>query len=101
MSERGEMIGWIAAGSFVAAFGVAELTDVRALGGLVLLAGGAVCAAMTLPIAGRLRTGLLLGIALALFVVSHPLGRAIGTWPAVLLTAAAAGVASALLTRRD
>jgi hypothetical protein len=93
-------IALVAAGSFVAGFGVAELTGVRALGGVVLLAGGAACAAMALPVAGPARTGALLGIALALFVASHPLGRAIGPWPAVFATAAAVAAASALLARR-
>ncbi len=92
-------VGLVAAATFVAGFGVAEVTDVRALGGLVLLAGGAVCARMALPIAGRGRTGALLAIALALFVASHPLGHAIGAWPAVFVSAAAVFAASALLAR--
>ena len=79
---------------------MAELTDVRALGGLVLLAGGAVCARLALPVAGRGRTAALLAIALALFVVSHPLGHAIGSWPAVFVSAAAVFAASAALVRR-
>ena len=79
---------------------MAELTDVRALGGLVLLAGGALCAWLALPVAGAARTALLLAIALALFVAAHPLGDAIGAWPAVLLSAAIAGPAAALLARR-
>jgi hypothetical protein len=79
---------------------VAELTDVRALGGLVLVAGGAWCAALALPAAGAARTAALLALALALFVVSHPLGDAIGAWPAVLLSAAVVGAAGALLARR-
>lgn len=88
----------VAAGTFLAGFGVAELTGVRALGGLVLLAGGALCAALALPVAGRRATLALLAIALALFVVSHPLGRAIGSWPAVFVAAATvAAVAAALL----
>jgi hypothetical protein len=78
---------------------VAELTDVRALGGVVLLAGGGLCARLALPVAGAGRTAALLGIALVLFVVSHPLGHAIGAWPAVLVSAAAVAGASALLLR--
>ncbi len=83
----------------MAGFGVAELTDVRAAGGVVLLAGGALCARMALPLVGRARTALLLAIALALFVVSHPLGHAIGPWPAVFVSAAAVFAASAVLAR--
>ncbi len=85
--------------SFLAGFGVAELTGVRALGGLVLLAGGAACAALALPVAGRRATLALLAIALALFVASHPLGRAIGSWPAVLVAAAAVAAVAAVLLR--
>lgn len=90
----------IAALTFVAGFGVAELTGVRAIGGIVLLAGGALCARLAADRIGRGPTALLLGVALALFVVSHPLGRAIGAWPAVLVSAAAVAVSSALLLRR-
>lgn len=83
----------------MAGFGVAEVTDVRALGGVVLLAGGALCARLALPIAGPGRTALLLAIALALFVISHPLGHAIGAWPAVFVSAAAVLAASVALVR--
>jgi hypothetical protein len=79
----------VAAAAFLAGFGVAELTGVRALGGAVLLAGGAWCAREALPAVGGRRTTALLGFALAAFVVSHPLGHAIGAWPAVLVSAAA------------
>lgn len=88
----------VAAATFLAGFGVAELTGVRAIGGLVLIAGGAWCARAALPIAGRLATFSLLAIALALFVASHPLGHAIGAWPAVAVTAALAALAAAALT---
>lgn len=87
----------------MAGFGVAELTGVRALGGLVLLAGGAVCARLALrtePTHPAGRTAALLAIALVLFVASHPLGGAIGAWPAVLVSAAAVWAASAMLIRR-
>lgn len=72
----------------------------RALGGLVLLAGGAACAALAHPVAGTARTAALLVLAVALFAAAHPLGEAIGAWPAVLLSAAVAGGAAAALTRR-
>jgi hypothetical protein len=89
----------VAAGAFVAGFAVAEITGVRALGGLVLLAGGAWCARVLAPIAGRSATAALLVVALALFVLSHPLGEAIGSWPAVLVTGALAGLAAAAAMR--
>jgi hypothetical protein len=96
----GAAIPIVAAATFLAAFGVADLTDVRALGGLVLIAGGAWCAHAALPIAGPLATGALLAIALVLFVVSHPLGHAIGAWPAVAVSAAVVAAAAAALVGR-
>jgi len=88
----------VAAATFLAGFALAELTGVRAVGGLVLLAGGAWCGRMAVPVVGRRGTIALLAIALALFVLSHPLGKAIGPWPAVAVTAAlVAGAAAALV----
>ncbi len=87
----------VAAATFFAAFGAAELTGVRAIGGLVLLAGGVWCGRAALPIAGPQRTIALLAIAVGLFVVSHPLGEAIGAWPAVAVSAALVAAAAATL----
>jgi hypothetical protein len=93
----------VAAATFLAGFGVAELTGVRAVGGLVLLAGGAWCARAAFRLAGGPATVALVVIALALFVVSHLLGHLIGAWPAVLVTAAVVAFAAAALVggRRD
>lgn len=91
----------VAAATFLAGFGVAELTGVRAIGGLVLVAGGFWCGRIALRIAGPVATALLLIVAVALFVAAHPLGRAIGAWPAVLVTASlVAGAAAALAAPR-
>jgi hypothetical protein len=90
----------VAAATFLAGFGAAELTGVRAIGGLVLLAGGAWCARATLRIAGPWAAAILVGAELALFVVSHPLGDAIGAWPAVAVSAALVAVAAATLVGR-
>jgi hypothetical protein len=65
----------------------------------VLLAGGIWCARVAAPVAGAAATAALLVVALALFAVSHPLGEAIGSWPAVLVTGALAGLAAAALVR--
>ncbi len=89
----------VAALTFLVGFGVAEITGVRALGGLVLVAGGLWCARVAAPIAGRGPTAALLVVALILFVLSHPLGHAIGSWPAVLVVAALAGLAAAAVVR--
>ena len=92
----------VAAATFLAGFGVAELTGVRAIGGLVLIGGGAWCARTALQIAGPVAAVALVAIALALFVVSHPLGHAIGAWPAVAVSAGlVAGVAAVLVGRRQ
>ena len=96
MSQRAT-VPLAAAATFIAGFGVAELTGVRAIGGLVLIVGGAWCGRAALSIAGPRRAIALLAIALALFVISHLLGRAIGAWPAVVMSAAAVAVATGAL----
>jgi hypothetical protein len=95
--NRRAAIPLVAAMTFLAGFGVAELTGVRAIGGLVLLAGGAWCARAALSIVGPQRTITLLAIAVALFVASHPLGEAIGAWPAVAVSAALVAAAATAL----
>ena len=83
----------VAAGSLVAGFAVAQATDVRALGGVVLLAGAFWCGRHWVrrqPTTGAL---LLLGYAGG-FVGSHLLARGIGAWPAVLSVAGAVGAAA-------
>src|SRR5215218_8978818 len=97
--NRHAALPMVAAATFLAGFGVAELTGVRAIGGLVLIGGGAWCARTALQIAAPVA---LVAIALALFVVSHPLGHAIGAWPAVAVSAGlVAGVAALLVGRRQ
>ena len=88
-----------AAATFLAGFGAAELTGVRAVGGVVLLAGGIWCVRLALRLAGTGPTVALVAIALALFALSHPLGRAIGAWPAVLVSAALVAAAASAVTR--
>jgi hypothetical protein len=89
----------VAAATFLAGFGVAEVTGVRALGGLVLLAGAVWCAREAVPVAGWPPTVALLVVALVLFAVSHPLGDEIGSWPAVGVTALLAGLVAAVVIR--
>jgi hypothetical protein len=94
------LVPLVAVVAFLAGFGVAELTGVRAVGGLVLVLGAFVCARATLPVAGRGPTFALLLVALVLFVLSHPLGDEIGTWPAVVVTGVLAGLAAAAVVRQ-
>ncbi len=81
--------GLVAALTLVLGYLVADLSGVRALGGLVLLAGVALCARTWRRRLGTARALLLVGVFLALFVVSHLLAPAIGAWPSVLMVAAA------------
>jgi hypothetical protein len=90
----------VVAATFLAGFGAAELTGVRAVGGLVLLAGGAWCARATLGVTGPWTAATLVAVGLALFVASHPLGNVIGAWPAVAVSAALVAVAAAVLVGR-
>ncbi len=69
----------------------------RWLGAIVLLAGGGWCAAAMLPISGVARTCSLAVVYVAAFIVSHPLGNIIGSWPSVLLVAAVTAVVAYLL----
>jgi hypothetical protein len=97
--DRPLVISVAASATFIAGFGAAELTGVRAVGGLVLLVGGVWCARSALKVAGSRATAALVVIGLAAFVLSHPLGHAIGAWPAVAVSAAVVGAAVAgLLT---
>lgn len=95
--DRRAAVPLVAAATFLAGFGVAELTGVRALGGLVLLAGGVWCGRAALSTVGPQRTIALLAIAVALFALSHPLGEAIGAWPAVAVSASLVAAAAVML----
>lgn len=84
----------VAAGSLVAGFAVAQATDVRALGGVVLVAGAAWCGRHWVRRSGPLTaTALLVGYTGA-FVGSHLLARQIGAWPSVLTVSVAVAAAS-------
>jgi hypothetical protein len=62
-------------------FGVAELTGVRPLGGVVLVALAAL--AWVWSDAAAWRMALWAALLAVLFVASHLLGDVIGTWPAI------------------
>lgn len=78
----------VAAGSLIAGYAVAAGTGVRPLGGLVLLAGGGWCVAACARRRGWGTAAALGAVGVAAFAVSHPLGHAIGAWPAVLTVSA-------------
>lgn len=82
----------IAAGALLLGFAVAQATGARALGGVVLFLGGLACGLRWRVLLGLPRAVALVAVLLAGFALAHPLGHAIGAWPAVLLVAAAVGV---------
>jgi hypothetical protein len=91
----------IAAGSLVGGYLVARYSGIRPLGGLVLAAGGVVCAREWAEETDAPTTAALLAIYLAGFGLSHPLARKLGPWPSVLAAAGASGGAAwALADRR-
>lgn len=90
----------VAAVTLVAAFAVAQLTDVRALGGAVLVLGVAWCAWRAWPAAGALRVLAVVGLGAVCFVASHLLADTLGAWPSVLLAAAVLALGAAGLVDR-
>jgi hypothetical protein len=84
----------IAALSLVAGFAVADLTGVRPLGGLVLVAAAAWCAARWHRRAGTGRAAALVAFYAAAFAASHALGDVLGAWGAVVTVAALVGAAA-------
>ena len=84
----------VASASLVLGFAVAQLTGVRPLGGIVLVAGCGWCALRWLRAAGAARTAVLVALYVAGFVLSHVIADTLGTWPSVLLVAAAVGAAA-------
>lgn len=89
----------VAALTLVVGFAVADLTDVRALGGVVLVAGVVWCAVRARA-AGWWRVGAVVLVGALCFALSHPLGGVIGSWPAVLVAALVLGVATFALVDR-
>jgi hypothetical protein len=87
-------IATVTALTLLIGFAVASLTGVRALGGVVLVLGAALCAWWMARTAGPLRTVITLVAVVVMFFLAQPLGHMIGAWPAVLLVAGVAGVIS-------
>lgn len=84
--------------ALVLGFAVAQATGVRWLGGIVLIIGGAWCAWRWYRAAGVWRAiASVLAFILA-FIVSHPLGTVIGSWPSVILVSLAAALVTLAIT---
>lgn len=90
----------LSAGSLVAGYAVAAATGVRPLGGVVLAAGGALCAREWARTSGRGTSAALLTTYVVAFGASHPLAEQVGAWPSVLTVAAVTGVAAHLASDR-
>ncbi len=90
----------LAALTLVIGFAVGQLTGVRPLAAVVLLAGGAWCAWRSAPAAGWLRVGAVVLVAVLAFVGSHLVAPTIGAWPAVIAAALVLGGATWLLVDR-
>ena len=88
----------LAALTLIVGFAVASLTGNRALGGIVLVVGGATCAWLWWRLAGPWRALICVAIAGVAFVVSHPLGAILTSWGAVLLVSAVTAAAAYALT---
>lgn len=84
----------VASGSLLLGFAVAQLTGVRPLGAVVLVAGCAWCALRWLRCAGAARTAVLVVLYVGGFAVSHVIADVLGAWPSVLLVAAIVGTAA-------
>jgi hypothetical protein len=87
----------VASGSLLLGFAVAQATGVRPLGGVVLAAGAGWCALRWRRSAGIARTAGLVVLYLALFVLSHVIAGAVGTWPAVVIVAAVMALVTLLV----
>ena len=81
-------------------FAVADLTNVRWLGGLVMMGIGAYALFLMNRIAGAPRT--LIGVVVVVggFIVSHALGPVLGSYGALFLVASVCAVVIFLITGR-
>ncbi|WP_250446446.1 hypothetical protein [Actinotalea sp. C106] len=87
----------IAALSLVVGFAVAQLTELRWAGGLVVVAGAAWCVAREVRRTPWWRLVVVVLVGVVAFVVSHLLADLVGPWVAVLVAAALLGVVTHLV----
>ena len=90
----------IVAGSLVGGYHVARETKVRALGGAVLAAGGALAGREWVRSVGPVGAAALGAVYLGGFGASHPLAKKIGPWPAVLSVAGVSAAAAYVVSDR-
>lgn len=92
MSGRALPTWPVAAGALIVGFGVAELTGVRAVGGVVLFVGALWCGLRWKASRGLAVALGLVAVFLLAFALSHVLGRQIGSWPSVFVVSAVVGL---------
>jgi hypothetical protein len=86
--------------ALVLGFTVADLTNIRWLGGLVLILIGSIGAVLLYQRAGLPRTLLSISIVLLAFVLSHPLGSVLGSYGSLFAFSALAGILIYVITPR-
>ncbi|MGI5258699.1 hypothetical protein [Streptomyces angustmyceticus] len=84
----------VAATGLLGGYATARWTEKRPVGGVVLVAAGAVAVREWRRKAGDVTAGALGGAYVAAFAGSHPLARKIGAWPSVCAVAGGMALAS-------
>ncbi len=84
----------LVAGSLIAGYAVVAATGSRPLGGVVLTLGGLCCVRIWMRRHGSRTAAQLAGVGFGAFVLAHVLALAVGAWPAVLIVAAVAALAT-------
>ncbi len=90
-------VALVAAGGLVVSFAVAQVTGNRAAGAVVLILAGIWCAVRLVATVGWARMAVVAVAYAAAFALSHPLGRVVGSWLAVVLVSVVVGVLAWLL----
>ena len=82
-------------------FAIADLTDIRWLGGMIMISIGAFAVILMIRTSGVLRA--LIGVVMVVvgFMLSHALGPMLGSYGALILVATACSVVVYLLTSRQ
>jgi hypothetical protein len=91
----------VAAVSLVVGFAVAEITGVRAIGGIVLILAALWCGLRWRREHSTRLAVQLVVVYIVAFALSHVLGLVIGAWPSVFVVAAVVGVVTWARADRD
>lgn len=91
----------VAASGLVAGYAVAAASGNRALGGAVLVLGGAGAATLWYRRRSTAVATALVATYLGAFVVSHPLAKQVGAWPSVLAVSAVVAASAWVMADRS